>query len=198
LCNSAGLIAPTLLLLWFYDSKTVGSFALAQRVTSIPTTFIGNSISQVFLANASSLIREDPCELKRLYSRSSVLLLGISLLIGFGLMFSPLFFPLLFGEKWQESGIMVQYMTVMFVPSLCIAPLTLLEWLQKQHWFFAWNLIRFVLVCLGFWLAHLANWSATVSIAVFSLIMTIMYVLLLIINWYAINLRIAQHLSHEK
>ena len=196
-CNSAGLAAPALLLAFFYDPTAVGSFAVAQRVTSIPATFIGSSISQVFLANAYSLIHQDPHQLKHLHRRMTFLLLGIGLCIGLGLLFSPWVFPLLFGEKWHSSGVMAQYMALMFVASLTVSSLSILEWLDKQDWMLVWNVIRLVFIYLGFFFADAAQWSASSAIAVFSLIMTIMYGLLLAMNFYGLNLHIKKHLSQS-
>ena len=91
---------------------------------------------------------------------------------------------------------MVQYMSPMFIGSMTIGPLTLLEWVEKQDWMILWNTIRLILLGLGFWLAHLNNLSSTMAIAILSIITAVMYVALLIMNIYAINLLIARQ-SHK-
>ena len=142
------------------------------------------------------LFRSDPQELKRLFNRTSLLLFAISLFLSLGLLLSPYFFPIIFGDSWKESGIMVQYMSPMFVGSMTIGPLTLLEWIEKQDWMIIWNTIRLILLGLGFWLVHFNNLSSTMAIAVLSLITAVMYVVLFAMNIYAIDLLIAQH--HHK
>ncbi|WP_309728367.1 oligosaccharide flippase family protein [Chamaesiphon sp. OTE_75_metabat_556] len=194
--QASGSTAPSLLLAFFYDPKAAGFFALAQRVNSIPTMLVGTSISQVFQAHAAESIRKDPRELKRLFTRTSLLLFVSSLFLSLGLLSSPYFFPIIFGDAWKESGIMVQYMSPMFVGSMTIGPLTLLEWVEKQDWMILWNTIRLILLGLGFWLAHFNNLSSIMAIAILSIITTIMYVVLLIMNIYAINLLIVGQ-SHQ-
>ena len=191
--QASGSTAPSLLLALFYDPKTAGLFALAQRVNSIPTMLVSTSISQVFQAHAAESIREDPRELKRLFTRASLLLFVISLFLSLGLLLSPYFFPIIFGDSWKESGIMVQYMSPMFVGSMTIGPLTLLEWVEKQDWMIIWNTIRLILLGLGFWLAHLNNLSSTMAIAILSVITAVMYIVLLAMNIYAIDLLITHH-----
>jgi O-antigen/teichoic acid export membrane protein len=182
LVEATSLAAPALLITVLYDPHTAGLFALAQRVTSIPANLVGKSISQVFLAHASELIRDDPQELKRLFGRTGIFLFIISLLIGIG-----------FGEKWQEAGIMAQYTIPMFVGSMTIGSLTILEWLDKQKWMIGWHSIRLILVCLGFWFAHISHYSSTIAIAIFSSIATLAYGILLILNIYAINFLTTNH-----
>lgn len=182
--------APALLIALLYDAKAAGLFALAQRVTSIPANLVGKSMSQVFLAHASELIRDDSQELKRLFSRTSLFLFVISLFLSLGLLFSPWVFPLAFGEKWQEAGIMAQYTIPMFVGSMTIGSLTILEWIDKQNWMIGWHVIRLILLCLGFWIAHIGHYSSTMAIAILSIVTTLMYGVLLALNIYSINLLI--------
>jgi O-antigen/teichoic acid export membrane protein len=182
--DATGLAAPALLIAVLYDPHAAGLFALAQRVTSIPANLVGKSISQVFLAHASELIRDDPQELKRLFGRTGIFLFIVSLFISLGLFFSPWVFSIAFGDRWQEAGIMAQYTIPMFVGSMTIGSLTILEWLDKQKWIIGWHSMRLILLCLGFWFAHVSHYSSTIAIAIFSVITTLMYGMLLIILRY--------------
>ncbi len=185
--------APAVMIAIFYDPQAAGLFALAQRVTSIPANLVGKSMSQVFLAHASELIRDDPQELKRLFNRTGIFLFTISLVLSLGLLFSPWIFSLAFGEKWRSAGIMAQYTIPMFVGSMTIGSLTILEWLDKQNWMIGWHSIRLILLCLGFWFAHISHYSSTTAVAIFSTITTLTYGILLILNIYAINFLIINH-----
>jgi O-antigen/teichoic acid export membrane protein len=193
--EAMSLAAPALLIAVLYDAQAAGLFALAQRVTSIPANLVGKSMSQVFLAHASELIRDDPQELKRLFGRTGIFLFTISLFLSLGLFFSPWVFPLAFGDRWQEAGIMAQYTIPMFVGSMTIGSLTILEWLDKQKWMIGWHSIRLILLCLGFWFAHISHYSSTIAIAIFSAITTLTYGILLILNIYAINFLTTNHSS---
>ena len=76
---------------------------------------------------------------------------------------------------------------------MTIGPLTLLEWVEKQDWMILWNTIRLILLGLGFWVAHFNNLSSIMAIAILSIITTLMYIALLIMNVYAIDLLIVSH-----
>ena len=191
--QTAGLTVPALLIAFFYDARAVGSFALAERVISLPVALVGRSIAQVFLAHASELIRENPKELKRLFSRTTALLFLISSLFSLGLLLSPWIFPIVFGNSWKEAGNMTLYMIPMFVASITISPVNILAWVEKQNWMITWNVVRLALLSLGFWLANISNLSSTIAVAIWSLITAIMYILLLILNFYSIHLLAMKH-----
>ena len=191
--EAANSVAPALLIAWLYDPQSAGLFALAQRVTSIPANLVGKSMSQVFIAHASELIRYDPLELKRLFNQTGIFLFAISLLISLSLFFSPWMFTFAFGERWRDAGIMAQYTIPMFVGSMTIGSLTILEWLHKQHWLIGWHSTRLILLCLGFWVAHIGNYSSVISIGILSLVAALMYIILLFLNIYAINSLITNH-----
>jgi O-antigen/teichoic acid export membrane protein len=136
------------------------------------------------------MIRNDPKELKRLFLKTSLLLFAASLLIGSIVLVSPLVFPIIFGDIWIESGFMAQAMVPMFIFSMAIAPLSILEWVGKQSWMLGWNIVRLGLFWLGFWIAHVNGWSATAAIGIYSVITAIMYLILWVLNFYSIYLLI--------
>jgi O-antigen/teichoic acid export membrane protein len=185
---AAGSAVPSLLLASFYGTSVVGSFSVAQRMISIPGVIIGMALSQVFLSHTAELIRNDPRELKRLFVRTSLLLFVVSLLIGMIMLTSPFFFPIIFGKGWIESGFMAQAMVPMFILSMAISPVSILEWVGKQKWKLAWSIVRLGLFTAGFWVAHLNNWSATTAILIHSVIAAMMYLGLWGLNFYSIYL----------
>ncbi len=185
---ASGSAVPALLLSSFYGTTAVGSFSLAQRVTSIPALLISASLSQVFLSHAAEMIRTDPKELKRLFLKTSFLLFSVSLPIGLVLLTSPWFFPIVFSKIWLESGTMAQAMVPMFVSSISIAPLSILLWVGKQSWMLIWNIVRLGLFSLGFWLSSINNWSATTAVLIYSVITAMMYLVLWGLNFYSIQL----------
>jgi O-antigen/teichoic acid export membrane protein len=187
---ATGSAVPSLLLSSFYGTAAVGSFSVAQRLTSIPVVIVGAALSQVFLSHAAEMIRNDPKELKRLFLKTSLLLFAASLLIGSIVLVSPLVFPIIFGDIWIESGFMAQAMVPMFIFSMAIAPLSILEWVGKQSWMLGWNIVRLGLFWLGFWIAHVNGWSATAAIGIYSVITAIMYLILWVLNFYSISLLI--------
>jgi O-antigen/teichoic acid export membrane protein len=185
--NYAAMSAPAILLAFYYGTEEVGLFALAQRITSIPAVLISNSVSQVYFSNACELIHTDPRELGRLYTRTTLLLFGVSLLVGCGLLLAPWIVPTLFGRQWQSSGIMCQYMAPMLLSTLCVSPLTMLEWLNQNVEILVWHSIRLILIVMGFYLSNYYQLSAEVCIGIFSGITAVSYAILFLLNKHAIN-----------
>jgi O-antigen/teichoic acid export membrane protein len=185
--NYAAMAVPAILLAFYYGTEEVGLFALAQRITSIPAVLISNSVSQVYFANACELIHTDPRELGRLYARTTMLLFGISLLVGCGLLLAPWIVPTLFGQQWQRSGTMCQYMAPMLLSTLCVSPLTMLEWLNQNVEILVWHSIRLTLIIMGFYLSNYYHLSLEVCIGIFSCITAVSYAILFLLNKHAID-----------
>jgi O-antigen/teichoic acid export membrane protein len=185
--NYAAIAFPPLLLSLFYTPDVVGSFSLAQRVSSLPTVLVCSAISQVYFANACELIHTNPIELKRLHTRTTLLLFGISLGAGAVFLLSRWIMPFAFGAQWQEAGIMTQYMAPMLVVTIAVSPLTTLEWLGKNQAILVWHTVRLALITAGFVGAHQNHLSASMAIGIFSMITGLMYIVLLGLNRYAIN-----------
>jgi O-antigen/teichoic acid export membrane protein len=187
-CNSAGFIAPTLLLAFFYSNDDVGYFSLAQKITSIPSVAIGGAISQAYMSQATIFIREDPQKIKALHHKTTILLMGITLSISAVLYFSPYLFSIFFGSEWLKAGEMTRYMTFVFATSTVMSSISLLDWLHKQDWMLIWNVVRLVLICLVFMISNYARLSANEAIGLFAVTVCLMYLVLYPMNIKAINL----------
>jgi O-antigen/teichoic acid export membrane protein len=191
--NYAALSAPALFIAYYYDTETVGLYALAQRITSIPAVFIGNAVSQVYFSHACELIHQDPKELKKLFDKTSLLLFGVSFLAALFLLAGPWIVPIVFGAKWQVAGVMTQYMIPMLLFTIAVSPLTMLEWVDKSVEILIWHIIRLGGIVTGFYLCHVYHLSSTAAILVFSIISAIMYAILFVLNRLAINELIRNH-----
>lgn len=196
LINSAGLVTPVFMLSHFYSIEDVGSFSLAQRLIAIPITVIGKSIFQVFLSDAPRLVVENPRKLKEKYISTTLILIAIASLISAVFWFSPVLFPIFFGNEWQQSGALARFMIPFFISSFAVSSLSILDWLDRQNWMFYWNTIRFVFIALGFYVAGLRMVSLNQSILMFSYLTTALYVCLFMLNLLAIK-RIESHKALE-
>ena len=95
----------------FYSQKEAGAYFLVMRTLSIPLSFIGNSVSQVFL-------REFCQNLNQSKIKASLVLLGVQrklLYLSvppflFLFIFSKYLFPMVFGENWKLSGLVATYL----------------------------------------------------------------------------------------
>jgi O-antigen/teichoic acid export membrane protein len=157
------------------------------RVIGIPSVLVSNAVSQVYFANACELIHTDPKELGRLHLRTTILLFGVSLCVGAVLLFSPWIVPTVFGRQWQSSGTMCQYMAPMLLSTLCVSPLTMLEWLNQNTQILTWHVVRLILLVMGFHFSGYYQLPVEICIGVFSFITALSYAILFLLNKRAID-----------
>lgn len=118
---------PVYVLSYFYGQSTLGLFALAMSLVSMPMNVLMMSSTTVFLQKASELYHERPAELGsavlRLYrelTRYSTWLLLVLALVA-----QPVF-VFLFGTAWSESGVYAAWLALSFVPAVTAQPLSAL------------------------------------------------------------------------
>jgi O-antigen/teichoic acid export membrane protein len=189
LLNRAGLYLPPILLAAFYGPQVAGWFALGQRVIGLPMTLIGQSVSEVYLAEAARLIRTDPRALERLFVKTAkhLALVGAPplALLGVG---APWIFALVFGEGWREAGVYVQLMAVAFLAQLVTTPLEpTFAVTERQDLGLTRNVIRLVLIVGSLSLAHWARWGPVMAIGLYSISMFVAYMNILLFGKHVLR-----------
>jgi O-antigen/teichoic acid export membrane protein len=192
LLGVAAYSVPAILIAQLYGPKSLGWFALGDRVLGVPTILIGQAVSQVYSVNASSLSNSDPKALHTLFLRSikHLALLGVApfLILFF---FSPLFFGFVFGESWREAGIYARMLALMHYVGFITWPLMpTINILEEQYCQLAWEVGRLALTSGCLWIAHHWGSSARGAIGAFCAAMTLSYMFHLLMSHYAITRRV--------
>jgi O-antigen/teichoic acid export membrane protein len=179
--NAVGFNAPTLLLASFYGTQTVGWFALAQRVIGVPSTLVGQSVSQVYFAEAARLARVDTAALYRLFWRMTVKLFLLALIPTAVLCtFGPWLFSHLFGEYWLTAGHYVRLLAPMFLVQFAVVPVSMTaNILERQDIQLVWDVCRLAVVAGTMILAGMKSISAYYVVLTYSVTMLVSYVVLL-------------------
>lgn len=103
---------------------TAGYFFFAKKMVTLPSSIISNAISDVFFQTMSEHKNKQeiclPFLLKTL-KKLSIIAFIISLLIA---VLSPYAFPIVFGDKWQISGEIAQYLAAIFFITFVVSPLS--------------------------------------------------------------------------
>lgn len=117
-----GRIAP-ILLVAFFDTHVAGLFAMAQALLYVPSTFISQAISPVFLQRASTAKHDG--NLQHVFRKASKILMRIGffpiLLIAF---FAPWLLDIFLGAKWQEAGMFSQIIAPWVAINFVFSPLS--------------------------------------------------------------------------
>ena len=145
LLNSASSNLPIVLLAFFFSSNIVGYFALSMRVLIYPLDILWNSISKVFYQKAAS-------EKNQYGSTTYVVEAVYKRLFAFGLfpmlclvILGKDLFEIVFGARWIESGVYIQYLAPWLFLRFISSPLStilLIEDKQKQLLYF--NIASFI------------------------------------------------------
>ena len=154
LLNSLGANLPMLFIGSIYGLATAGAYALAQRTLGMPLMLIGSAFSDAYRQSAAKSLASEGC-----YWRVTVHTLRTLCQIAIGpaivtVMLAPWLFPLIFGEQWASTGVIVQMLTGVYFFRLVISPLSYNYYLANRH------SEDLVLQCLSF--------AATVALFVYA------------------------------
>ncbi|MBS1589315.1 MAG: oligosaccharide flippase family protein [Bacteroidetes bacterium] len=147
---------PNFMLSCFFGEKVVGFYSFGQKIIVYPINFIISSIQEVFRNEAAN-------EYLSLGHCKSVYMKTVKILIPFTIIsivlfsiFTPLFFKVLFGTKWIESGIYIQITCVFFIIRAMSSILSfsiILAEKQKINLFFL--IVLMVATYLSFYIGHI-------------------------------------------
>ncbi len=169
-CNQFVDSGPLLLLGALFNPAIAGMFAMAHRALMGPLLVFSTSITQVYVAEASQAIREEPERLKKLFWQTSARLAGLGVvpilcLAGMG----PTLFAWFFDAGWQQSGQFMVLLAPAALGQFLVGPVyQTLDLLQKQKWTLALNGIGLGGVTLVFYSASHLQWSAASTVGIYS------------------------------
>jgi lipopolysaccharide exporter len=117
----------------YFPVKFVGYYSLAQRLISRPISLLGNSISWVFIPNASQEyqktgdISDIVCSTVKRLSQVGIFPMAV---IGLS---SSKFFAFIFGEEWTEAGIYAQILSLAFLCEFIVFPIANVFLVKSQQ-----------------------------------------------------------------
>ena len=124
LFNSISNIGMTTMIIIFYGPKIAGLYFLAEKLISVPISFITNAISQVYFEKASKLFYSNKHKLLILTNQIQTIIFLILfpclLLIS---IFGENIFSIL-GDQWAEAGIMIKYFSVFILIKNLYSPIS--------------------------------------------------------------------------
>jgi len=130
--NTFGREMPIIILSMFFGPAMTGFYALTRRVLNVPMILIGEQVRKVFYPYAAETTHmEDLRHLTKIVFASlvqialpGVIILGLA---------APALFPLVFGERWTDSGIYAQWLCPWLFLIFVCAPLSRLPLVLKRQ-----------------------------------------------------------------
>ncbi|WP_130805792.1 oligosaccharide flippase family protein [Senegalia massiliensis] len=190
--NTAGLQLPVLMITSIYGKSTIGLYGLANSIVSIPMNLIGRSIADVFYAEAASIGRTDPEQLKNLSIKllKKLILVGIVPLITL-LIFGPILFSFVFGEAWYQAGVYARILSFLVFTRLIFTPISMVfSVFEKQKQALILDVLRVGFVLFVFFIAYYFSLNSYSAIILYTISMSFIYFLTFVWAQRIINLEI--------
>lgn len=157
-----------------FDSQVVGAYGLANSIVRLPIGLIGNSVSSVFFAEAASIGKEKPRELKKLSDKlfRRMIIMGFAPLIAL-LMFAPSMFSFVFGISWLEAGNFARVLSVLVFAEFIFSPVSrVFEIFEKQKQALMLNVVTVISGIVIFGVARCVGASQYVTVLVYTIAMS--------------------------
>lgn len=189
LTNTLGLFLPVPLVMFYYGPEAAGALSFSLTLISIPMRVIGNSISQVFVGEASELIRSQRSGVRRLYNNiSKKLALFIICPMILVLVFGRDIFGVAFGDNWTMAGEFSQILIICYAFQFVASPLSqILNLLVMQKVQLFWDLFRLTVTIISLSVPVHLGYGVNIAIICFTIGMCISYLALILICKYCIQ-----------
>jgi len=171
---------PVLLLGTVFDYKVAGIYGLANKIINVPMFLIGRSVSQVYFGEISNIGIQNSQKIyklsKSILKKMFVIgLIPVMLIMAFG----PWLFMVVFGQEWHEVGVYARYLTLYILTSFIASPFeNVFNLYEKQNLQLILNIIKLSSVVIVFVISSYLNLSPVNTIGIYSIIMTIYYIVL--------------------
>jgi O-antigen/teichoic acid export membrane protein len=189
LINNSSMSLPVLILSFKYGVEVVGLYALGSQVLGKPLQMIASAVAQVFVRDAAVAFRSTPDRLMPTFFRTlrALSLVGIPLVLGLALV-APRLFPIVFGDRWRDSGLYLSILAPMFLAQLLASPTgSVLDVLQRQGLHLVREILRLALTAGAVLAATATDASPTGAVIVFSAAGTVSYLIHLLLSYLSLR-----------
>jgi lipopolysaccharide exporter len=133
LLNLTAIQLPSLIFGAYFSPTIVGYYSLGYRVITLPATFLGRSIAQVFFPTAAKEYQKtgtlSPI-VKPIFTR--LVQIGVFPMVSLGL-FGATLFSAVFGQRWAEAGVYAQFLAVWHFLAFLDLPLDIFALVNRQE-----------------------------------------------------------------
>lgn len=173
---------PALLLTSIFGTHATGLFGLANSITHLPMSLIGNSVSQVFYSEVANIGKSEPLKIKYI-AKKLIKKIALIALIPFVvlLFFGPWLFSFVFGSEWYDAGIYSRILSFMIYFGFIVTPVgRILEIFERQKDSLLFNIIRLSSIIIIFIIVKELRLNSFQAVALYSITNSFLYIAMLI------------------
>lgn len=187
LIDSLAAMLPLPVLAFFFGPAAAGQFLLVQRLSQLPAGLVSASVGDVFHSHISDAHRSDPCRMRPILWTVTKKLGTISTLIYLPLaLVAPFIFGSIFGQEWAETGLLVSILAPVSLLGMVVSPVSrLLFVVNRSELKLIIDGVRLFVPIFGLWAMHDMGYNFWYSVAAFSFLNSLNYILYFGLIWYA-------------
>lgn len=169
---------PIFYVSWAYSLENAGQVGLALMTLSVPIQLFGTTMGKSFLAEISKVGHKN-VKMIREITTQVVLKMAIVGFLGAALIYltAPLAFTFVFGDVWQEAGLVARYLSIYLAFQFCYTSIGGVFVVVKKNGMQLINQIaRTILVCAAFGASFVLDMSFIDTVIIYSVLLAISYV----------------------
>jgi len=162
-----------------FGQATLGAYSMSMNLLNIPIQIAGNSVSSVFLKNATEIYHANTSDLPKFTYKIANSLFFISI-IPFAVLttFGKEILVILLGHEWIDSGVYASILSPYFFLLIIFSPLaSLFQIYSKENVLFSFNLYTLIFNIISLTIGLISG-SAYITMVLFSLSNSIINILL--------------------
>lgn len=181
---------PILYFTWHFDTDTTGQISLAITMLSVPVAIVCKSVGKAFYGEIASLGRKRGREISTLTVRIMIKLFAIGI-VPFTLIvcFGPWIFQTFFGAEWTQAGTLARYLCFYLIFRFVYSPISdgIFNVFERQKFVFWLEVSRIAIVASSLFISYLYDFSVAGTIIIYSLALTVQYILSIILVFYILR-----------
>ena len=170
LVNTVGAVLTPIMIYATFSAYVSGQFGLVDRALGLPLTLVLTAVSQVYMAEFATKVRDDPPAAAtqfRLVARNMALLGAVPAIVLF--VFGPFVFETVFGAEWALAGEFARIMAPAYWLALIAGSVNMtIMLLGRQKLQMGWEIGRLLLMLVVWTAIPLLTLSALAAVILHS------------------------------
>lgn len=187
--NSFSQSMPTFFLAFYFGPQVAGLYAISLKFIQIPINLIGESFRQVFFQKASEMEQKGVALFNTLFKYTALLIVISVIPVLVVIFWGPSLYSFALGSSWYKAGEYAQWLIITIFFSLVTSPsVVIINILHLQRFYLVFETIVMICRVVGIILGGMFL-SALQTIAIYSLISTVLNIILLLLILFIVKKR---------